>query len=90
MIPLYGFLEGDSIGLLVLAEESDTAAELAEKLQTAARVRVRPVAKVKVVYQGVIMDPQTHGGAGADGRARSIRRHPRRSRDELRQGNDAR
>lgn len=59
MIPLYGFLQGDSIGLLVLAEESDTAAELAEKLQSAARIRVSALPRVKVVYQGVIMTPQT-------------------------------
>jgi len=59
VIPLYGFLQGDSIGLLVLAEESDTAADLADKLQSAARVRVKPEAKVKVVYQGVIIGSHT-------------------------------
>ena len=59
MIPLYGFLQGDSTGLLVLAEESDTAAELAEKLQSAARIRVGAAGKVKVVFQGVILTPQT-------------------------------
>jgi hypothetical protein len=59
MIPLYGFLQGDSVGLLVLAEESDTAADLAEKLQSAARVRVKPETKVKVVYQGVIIGSHT-------------------------------
>jgi hypothetical protein len=40
MIPLYGFLEGDTIGLLVLAQPSDTMAILAEKLQAAAAVRI--------------------------------------------------
>jgi hypothetical protein len=59
MIPLYGFLQGDCIGLLVLAEESDTAADLADKLQSAARIRVRAEAKVRVVYQGVVMASQT-------------------------------
>jgi hypothetical protein len=59
MIPLYGFLQGDSIGLLVLADEHDTAAELAEKLQSAARIRVRPEAKMRVVYQGVIVAANT-------------------------------
>ena len=62
MIPLYGFLQGDCIGLLVLAEEGDTAADLAEKLQSAARIRVRARAKVKVVYQGVIVASQTTVG----------------------------
>jgi hypothetical protein len=36
MIPLYGFLEGDTIGLLILAEEGDTIAALAQKLQDSA------------------------------------------------------
>jgi Toluene-4-monooxygenase system protein B (TmoB) len=59
MIPLYGFLEDDCMGLLVLAEETDTASDLAEKLQSAARIRVKAEPKVKVVYQGVVMTPQT-------------------------------
>ena len=59
MIPLYGFLQGDCLGLLVLAEESDTAADLADKLQSAARVRVNASSGAKVVYQGVIVSPQT-------------------------------
>ena len=40
MIPLYGFLEGDLLGLLILARDDDTAAQLAERLQSAAAVRV--------------------------------------------------
>jgi hypothetical protein len=59
MIPLYGFLQGDSIGLLVLAEENDTAADLAKKLQSAAQIRVKAVAKVKVVYRGVVIGSHT-------------------------------
>jgi Toluene-4-monooxygenase system protein B (TmoB) len=62
MIPLYGFLQGDCIGLLVLADESDTATDLADKLQSAARIRVRAEANVKVVYQGVIMASNTTVG----------------------------
>jgi hypothetical protein len=59
MIPLYGFLQGDCIGLLVLADENDTAADLADKLQSAARMRVETAPKVKVVYQGVIIPSHT-------------------------------
>ena len=62
MIPLYGFLQGDSIGLLILADENDTAAELADKLQSAARIRVKTEAKVKVVYQGLVIPSQTTVG----------------------------
>ena len=39
-IPVYGFLEGDTLGLLVLAEEGETVLELARKLQDAASIRV--------------------------------------------------
>jgi hypothetical protein len=59
MIPLYGFLQGDTIGLLVLADENDTAAVLAQKLQASARVRVRPEARVKVMYKGQVIDDGT-------------------------------
>lgn len=52
MIPLYGFLEGDTIGTLVLADPQDTAAELSAKLQAAATVRVAPFAEADVIYKG--------------------------------------
>jgi len=52
MIPLYGFLEGDTLGLLVLAGEQDTAAELARKLQDAAALRVARADRVHVWARG--------------------------------------
>jgi hypothetical protein len=58
VIPLFGFLEGDTLGLLVLAEEDDTMAVLADKLQKAAFVRVAPRARVRVVVEGVPVDPR--------------------------------
>ncbi len=42
MIPLYGFLEGDVIGLLILADEKETIQSLRERLKTSAAVRVAP------------------------------------------------
>ena len=45
MIPLYGFLEGDTIGLLVLAQPTDTGEDLVAKLVSAAKVRVQPAGK---------------------------------------------
>jgi len=56
-IPLYGFLEGDTVGLLVLAEESQTILDVARKLQDAASIRVAPREKVDIVYQGKVVDP---------------------------------
>ena len=55
-IPLYGFLQGDTIGLLILAEESETLQALARKLQAAASLRVEGVDDVRVVYNDKTMD----------------------------------
>ena len=52
MIPLYGFLEGDTLGLLILAEEQDTAAALARRLQDAAGLRVAPASGARVWVRG--------------------------------------
>jgi len=59
MIPLYGFLEGDTVGLLVLADGDDSVAEIARKLQTAARLRVAIEGPVTVLYDGKPVDPLT-------------------------------
>jgi len=56
-IPLYGFLEGDTVGLLVLAEEGETILELARKLQDAASIRVARVNEIHFVYDGKSIDP---------------------------------
>lgn len=57
MIPLYGFLEGDTMGLLILAYESDTIAMLAEKIQKSASVRVPPYSAYNVIYKEQILPP---------------------------------
>ena len=56
MIPLYGFLEGDTIGLLLLGGEDETVGALAARLQAAARLRVAPRARVAVIYKGATLD----------------------------------
>ena len=65
MMPLYAFVEGDTLGLLVLAEEKESIASLARKAQSAASVRVASRAQPSVVYQGKHLDPEmTVGLAG--------------------------
>jgi hypothetical protein len=59
VIPLYGFLEGDTIGLLVLAQADDTIADLAAKLQASAAVRVAPRERVTVMNKRRPLDPDT-------------------------------
>jgi hypothetical protein len=55
-IPLYGFLQGDTLGLLILADEGDTLQSLARKLQDAASLRVAGRDQVQVVYNEKAMD----------------------------------
>ena len=55
-IPLYGFLEGDTLGLLVLAEEAETVRELARKLQDAANIRVARYGDVELLHNGKSVD----------------------------------
>lgn len=52
MIPLYGFLEGDTIGLLILAEGSETIRSVRERLKDSAAVRVVRQANGLVVFRG--------------------------------------
>jgi hypothetical protein len=51
-IPLYVFVRGDTLGLVVLAPESETVNELAQRLARAAAPRVAPVGTLRVVHRG--------------------------------------
>ena len=55
-VPLYGFLQGDVVGLLILADDGDTLEALARKLQDAASLRVAVRDQVRVVYNDKTMD----------------------------------
>jgi hypothetical protein len=55
-LPLYGFREGDTIGLLVLADEEETVGSLAQKLQEAAGVRVAPSERIALWYRDRKLD----------------------------------
>lgn len=45
MIPLYGFVEGDTLGLLILADPEETLDSLARKTAASASVRVAATAE---------------------------------------------
>ncbi len=65
MIPLYGFVEGDTLGLLVRGEDGDSIQALSDKLQASADVRVAVRARVRVLHDGRVLDPRlTVRGAG--------------------------
>jgi hypothetical protein len=62
VIPVYGFLEGDTIGLLVLADEQEPVAAMAAKVQVAARLRARLEGPLAVLVNGqpVELDATVH------------------------------
>jgi hypothetical protein len=53
LVPLHGFLQGDSVGLLLLVQDTDTLARVARTMIDAAAVRVAPVQHVRVFKGGV-------------------------------------
>jgi hypothetical protein len=57
LIPLYGFVRGDTLGLLVLAHSEDTLLAVAASLQQAACMRVRPSTHVSLYHRGVPLAP---------------------------------
>lgn len=57
MIPLYGFLETDTIGLLIFAYPEDTIETLIQKLQNSAAIRVKPQATMSLRYKDTFPEP---------------------------------
>lgn len=57
-IPLYGFLQGDTLGLLILADEGESVQALARKLQDAGSLRVAGRNQVQVVHNDKAIDPE--------------------------------
>jgi hypothetical protein len=67
VIPLYGFLQGDTLGLLVLADENDTIGDVAAKLKASASVRLAPRDGMQVMCKDRVLDPRiTVAGAGLE------------------------
>jgi hypothetical protein len=52
MIPLYGFVHGDTLGLVVIVTEDQTMMAVADQLQASASVRVRPRKGIAVMHEG--------------------------------------
>lgn len=51
-VPLYAFVRGDTLGLLVLAQEDESIDELAARLMRAAAPRVKPSERLQVLHRG--------------------------------------
>ncbi len=56
LVPLYGFLRGDTIGLVILIHDKESIGEVAAKLQQAASVRVPPKPQAEVYFQGRLLE----------------------------------
>jgi len=66
-MPVYGFLEGDTIGLLVLADENETVSQLARKLQSAARLRAEVAEPFVVLHNDKVLRPDVTVAAAGIG-----------------------
>jgi Toluene-4-monooxygenase system protein B (TmoB) len=65
LVPLYGFVAGDTLGVLVLVQDHDTIAQVAGTLARAVAMRVAPRAGARVRVRGELLDPRaTVAGAG--------------------------
>ncbi len=64
-MPLYCFVRGDTLGLVVLADEAESIDELALRLARAAAPRVTLAAPLRVWHRGRVLEGElTLGQAG--------------------------
>jgi len=57
-IPLYAFVRGDTLGLVVLAGDTESVDELAARLARAAAPRVALNGQLRVVHRGKVLPGQ--------------------------------
>jgi hypothetical protein len=57
-IPLYAFVRGDTLGLVVLAGDAESVDELALRLARAAAPRVALNGQLRVVHRGKVLPGQ--------------------------------
>lgn len=57
-IPLYAFVRGDTLGLVVLAGEAESVDDLAQRLARAAAPRVALDGKLRVLHRGKLLAGQ--------------------------------
>lgn len=58
MIPVYGFLEGDTLGLLLVTHSTEKVRDLTARLRKACSVRVAIEGEMDLVYDGRRVDPE--------------------------------
>jgi toluene-4-monooxygenase system protein B len=58
LVPVYAFVAGDTLGILVLVHDHETVHELAARAQAAAAMRIPPRPRVRVIARGNLLDPR--------------------------------
>lgn len=56
-LPLYAFVAGDTMGVVVLGRPDRTVADLADNLLRATSVRVRPRGRCRIMHDGHALEP---------------------------------
>jgi hypothetical protein len=57
LIPVYGFVKGDTLGVLVLVQDRDSIATLIASLAQATELRVPIAERARLFKNGVALDP---------------------------------
>jgi hypothetical protein len=68
LVPLYGFVEGDTLGVLVLAHDTTSVAEVIDKLRASVQLRVDTSGSYQLFHAGKAL-PREHTVARAGLRA---------------------
>jgi hypothetical protein len=59
MIPLFGFLETDTLGILIFAYPYETIAVLCQKLMNSAKLRTPGFTNPQCIHNGQVLSPQS-------------------------------
>jgi len=59
VMPVYGFVAGDTMGVVVLVRPDETCRDLAARLSEAASVRVTGTGRGRVSINGRMLDPKS-------------------------------
>ncbi len=57
LVPLYGFLKGDVMGLMVLIHDHERVVDIGARLMEAASIRIAPKARAQIYVNGRLLDP---------------------------------
>lgn len=52
LMPVYGFMQGDSLGLLILAHDTDRVSHVIEVIRKSSAIRVQPSGNLKLRHGG--------------------------------------